>query len=77
MNEESVLREGRISIKRKEMDKLTVRIDSHVKIIRYALFVEEGVKSLNMAEAETAFDDLKADVKHWLELNRQLAKLEA
>ncbi len=70
------MRAGVLVKKRKKVEEEETRIDRLVKDVNFALYMLEGVKSIDMKAADQAMGELKAAHSRWRELKNEIKKLE-
>lgn len=75
-NEARLIRLGAIEEKRKEMEILDIKIDRLVKDIGYALFMDDGIKSVDIDAAEIHIRDLRGKIDRYKQLEMEIKNLE-
>ncbi len=73
---EKLIRKGAIQEKKEKLEKLEIDIDGLIKEINYALFMDDGVRSINLELAKIRFDSLIAAVEEYQTVKKELEELE-
>ena len=75
-NIEKLARLGAITDKKEKLKKLEIDIDGLIKEINYALFMDDGVRSINLELAKIRFESLIEAVKDYKKIKSELEALE-
>lgn len=70
-----LIRKGAIQEKKERLERLEIDIDGLVKEINYALFISDGIKSIDIDLAELRFTKLKKAVAEYNKLQGELEEL--
>ena len=73
---QDIMKRGLVQQKKERMDELEIKIDNYIKDINYALFMTDGVESIDMPAAEVQMRDIKACVEEYLKLKKEVEDLE-
>lgn len=73
---QAIMKKGLVQQKKERMDELEIKIDNYIKDINYALFMTDGVESIDMSSAEVQMKDLKKCVAEFIKLKKEVEGLE-
>lgn len=72
---QDIVKKGVLQDKREKMEVLEVQIDNLIKDISYAIFMDDGVESIDMKTAKVQIDDLEKKVAEYLKLKEEVEEL--
>ena len=73
---DKILKKGLIADKMEAMDVLRVQIENLVKTVNYAIFITDGVETIDLDTANVHMKELNEKVTEYLKLKKEIEELE-